>query len=177
QERETRRKRVETETFVIARTEQGYRVHSPKYPSFIYRVTGIPDSPECSCPDYEYHDKDPDWRCKHVLAVLNRTEQPEPEPEPEGTEDEDAEEREATPTDGKPARPENGRRRRTPKSPDGSSTMLLKRSVSPDGRIDSLSVEFSCPVEKLPSGEIREKAETMLALQDGILEVFRERND
>src|SRR2546428_13342615 len=76
QQRDTRRKRVETETFVIARTEQGYRVHSPKYPSFIYRVTGIPDSPECSCPDYEYHDKDPDWRGKDARPGRYMTEAP-----------------------------------------------------------------------------------------------------
>ena len=175
QQRDTRRKRTETETFVIARTEQGYRVHSPKYPSFIYRVTGIPDSPECSCPDYEYHDKDPDWRCKHILAVLDKIEAPA-EDGPEPPDYYDNEEREAIRADGEPARPPTPRKRTPRSSGNGSSQMLIKRSVSPDGRFDSLSVEFSCPVEKLPAGEIKERAEKILDLQAGIAQRFMARN-
>jgi hypothetical protein len=50
--------------------------------------------------------------------------------------------------------------------------MLIKRSVSPDGRIDSLSVEFSCPVEKVPAKEIKARALKTLSLQSEIVEGF-----
>jgi len=50
--------------------------------------------------------------------------------------------------------------------------MLLKRSVSPDGRIDSLSVEFSLPVAKLSTSDITASAARALALQSEIVEGF-----
>ncbi len=54
--------------------------------------------------------------------------------------------------------------------------MLLKRSVSPDGRIDSLSVEFSVSVEKLSVGDIKNLAHKSLALQSQIVDTFLTRN-
>src|SRR5262249_39244965 len=54
----------------------------------------------------------------------------------------------------------------------GSAQMLIKRSVSPDGRIDALSVEFSCPVEKVSVKEVESRAEAILKLQNGIVEQF-----
>jgi hypothetical protein len=50
--------------------------------------------------------------------------------------------------------------------------MLLKRSVSPDGRIDSLSVEFALPVAKLSTSDIKASAFRALALQSEIVEGF-----
>jgi hypothetical protein len=50
--------------------------------------------------------------------------------------------------------------------------MLLKRSVSPDGRIDSLSVEFSMPVEKLSVADIKNLAQRSLSLQSQIVGSF-----
>ena len=50
--------------------------------------------------------------------------------------------------------------------------MLLKRSVSPDGRIDSLSVEFSCPVGAVTASDIKAQAATILALQGEIAQGF-----
>jgi hypothetical protein len=50
--------------------------------------------------------------------------------------------------------------------------MLLKRSISPDGRIDSLSVEFSLPVAKLSTADIKASASKALALQSEIVESF-----
>src|SRR5437773_7872510 len=54
--------------------------------------------------------------------------------------------------------------------------MLLKRSVSPDGRIDSLSVEFACAVDEESAGEITSRAGKMLALQARIIERFLDAN-
>jgi hypothetical protein len=54
--------------------------------------------------------------------------------------------------------------------------MTLKRSVSPDGRIDALSVEFSCPLEPAVSSEIKSKAAGMLKLQSEIAAGFLRAN-
>lgn len=52
------------------------------------------------------------------------------------------------------------------------SQMLIKRSISPDGRIDSLSIEFTCDIGSALIGEIRAKAEKTLALQTSIIQTF-----
>ena len=54
--------------------------------------------------------------------------------------------------------------------------MHLKRSVSPDGRIDSLSVEFSCPVGKVSVDELRQRADKIIALQGDIAAGFLKEN-
>jgi hypothetical protein len=54
--------------------------------------------------------------------------------------------------------------------------MLIKRNKSPDGRIDSVSVEFSMPVADIPNGEIKEKALATLKLQKEIVGAFLQIN-
>jgi len=54
--------------------------------------------------------------------------------------------------------------------------MFIKRSVSPDGRIDSLSVEFSCPVQEVSAGDIKSKALASLRLQSEIVSSFLKQN-
>src|SRR2546426_2974870 len=71
-DREKRSLKAANETLVIAQTEGGFRVYNPGNLTNLYMVSGIPDSPKCNCPDYESHQSDPDWRCKHILAVLNQ---------------------------------------------------------------------------------------------------------
>src|SRR5947208_15819825 len=65
---------------------------------------------------------------------------------------------------------------RTRKSPNGSTQMVIKRSISPDGRIDSLSVEFSMPVFDISNGEIKDKALNILQLQKEIVGSFLQLN-
>jgi hypothetical protein len=55
------------------------------------------------------------------------------------------------------------------------SQMLIKRSVSPDGRIDSLSVEFDCPVEEQSLAETVGRARKILELQREIVGQFMHR--
>jgi hypothetical protein len=54
----------------------------------------------------------------------------------------------------------------------GPAVMLLKRSVSPDGRIDSLSVEFTAEVDGMAANEVAERAARLLALQTAIVRGF-----
>jgi len=147
EEYQKRLERAKNETFVIARTEEGFQIHSPASGGRVYQVTGSPEEPECSCPDFQHHASDPDWRCKHVLAVLHRKDSAIENGEPGEAAQEAPESR-----------------------------MLLKRSVSPDGKIDALSVEFSLPVKGSDPEAIEARARKILALQDAITHGFLRRN-
>ena len=50
--------------------------------------------------------------------------------------------------------------------------MLIKRSVSPDGRIDSLSVELSHPVGGMPEEAILDQAQKTLGIQSQVVASF-----
>src|SRR5262245_33778292 len=76
-----RQERALRETFIIKKTDEGHRVYAPGDPARNYLVAGSVDQPTCTCPDFEHHSQDPDWRCKHILAVLNRANGTEREPE------------------------------------------------------------------------------------------------
>ncbi len=156
------------ETFIVRNGDEGYRVCSPLDPSKQFTVTGLPDDPQCNCLDFAHPDRPPDWQCKHILAVLKSAgEMPvnrvNGTPVPAGSRD----------ADGPPPRTEK-------KAPNGrngrGAVMLLKRSVSPDGRIDSLSVEFSCPVGSVTTAAIKQQAATILALQGEITAGFLKTN-
>ena len=148
---------IDKPTFVIMKTNEGYRVCSPLTPATQYVVSGLPDQPQCTCAEFERHDTDPNYMCPHIEAVLNDTDR-------------------SARTNGRTAG--NGSTAPTPPKPgndraDNGAAMVLKRSVSPDGRIDSLSIEFSCPLGgKLSQEELIARADKMLQLQGGIAERF-----
>ena len=75
-----------------------------------------------------------------------------------------------------PVPPKDVTPKRTRRTANGSAQMLIKRSVSPDGRIDSVSVEFSMPVSDISNGEIKDKALTTLKLQKEIVADFLKLN-
>src|SRR5436309_2810690 len=164
QQFENRKERAENEPLVIARTDEGFRVYSPSNRIRSYIVSGSVQAPSCTCPDFQYHDGDASWRCKHILAVLAQYDGQLPK---DAYEDE---ERRAIQEEGRPQGKEEQ------PATNGTSQMLLKRSVSPDGRIDSLSVEFSCAVDEQSAGEITSRAGKMLALQARIIERFLDGN-
>src|SRR2546422_7941314 len=67
-----RKERAENERLIISLNDEGnFRVYSPAYPTRSYTVSGTPDGPKCTCPDFESHKDDPEWKCQHMLAVLN----------------------------------------------------------------------------------------------------------
>jgi hypothetical protein len=142
QELSIRQARAEHETLVISKTEEGFRVYAPTGKARPYFVTGTADAPSCTCPDFQNHKEDPTWRCKHVLAVFKVE---------EGGASANA-------GNGGAQASANGGRGRT----NGPAQMILKRSVSPDGRIDALSVEFAYPVANVPSQEIERQAGAVL---------------
>ena len=169
EQREKREERATQETFVIRKTEEGYRVYSPATPTTNYLVSVDEDAPTCTCPDFDHHRSDPDWQCKHILAVWNR-----PRPVEDGS---------AIPTSSTAGREgairtetTSSGRRRTARPKNGGSQMLLKRSVSPDGRIDSLSIELNCPVDQLSPEDVRSSAQRMLSLQQDVIGQFLGKN-
>ena len=144
------------ETWVISRTDEGFRVYSPADPTKSHIVAGNPDEPTCTCADFQCHQGDPRWGCKHIQAVLDQVSTRS------DAADYDEQERRSIQHENLPEAPHKN----------GGAQMLLKRSVSPDGRIDSLSVEFSCAVENITAGEIKTRALKTLGLQTEIVESF-----
>jgi len=164
-------------TFIIAKGEAGaFRVCSPLTPDRQYIVTGIPNDPMCTCPEFMHPDAPPGWVCEHIQAVLK--EAPRLKAEAGGT---------ASPApagNGDSVEPpsHNGKNGngngKQPRGRNGKGiTMLLKRSVSPDGRIDALSIEFSCPIgSAAPTAGIQGLAAVIIALQSDIAAHFLKAN-
>ena len=142
----TRVERAEKEVFVITATDGGWRVRSVRNPSQSYQVKESQNGLVCNCPDFQSHASDPNWSCKHVLAVerQNGTDFP-PEEEPVETEQKS-------------------------ESADAGQ-MVIKRSLSPDGRIDSISIEISIPLAETVA-QIKNKALNALKLQTEIVRNF-----
>jgi predicted nucleic acid-binding Zn finger protein len=170
---DVRNERAENGTFVISRSDGGFRVYSVHNPSSIYLVLQEGDRWTCTCPDFESHKADTTWRCKHILAVApwsGNFDNVTP-----GSDSEKIAEPPATPSNGNkpPRRPKAQQDHPLPPVP---VQMIMKRSVSPDGRIDSISVEFSVPVSSYSNGEIKQRALSTLELQKEIVGAFLKLN-
>jgi SWIM zinc finger len=169
---EARKERAENGTLVVLKVGDGFRVYSVQNPSRIYLVRQEGERWVCNCPDFEYHKADTTWRCKHILAVA-----PWPKREtaevPQSGNGSSAE----PPTPIQPNSPAAPPSERGRTGENGGAQMLIKRSVSPDGRIDSVSVEFSMSVAEAASGEIKAKAANTLRLQKEIVADFLKMQD
>lgn len=169
-----RQERAATEPLVIQRVEEGFRVYAATEPKTRYLVSGPSEALCCTCPDFQFHEGDPDWQCKHIVAVAPALAAPATAafaPDPYETEERRAIQEEGSDPSATPRR-RKAAVRATNGTSNGPAQMLLKRSVSPDGRIDSLSVEFSTPLDHLASTEIRTRAEEMIGLQSEIVSRF-----
>jgi hypothetical protein len=156
---EARSVRPIDEALVISRTEEGFRVYAPADPTKSYTVTGSSERPACTCPDYQGHEGNPFWHCRHITAVLRQLNGANGQ----GHDPYETDERRAIQEESQAPEPvQSGT----------GAQMLLKRSVSPDGKIDSLSVEFSCGVDELTGGNIKSRAGAMLQLQAEIVRGF-----
>ena len=161
---EKKQEGIPNETLIISRVDEGFRVYSPANPLNSYIVSGSPEAPLCTCPDFEHHAGNLNWHCKHIKVVLDQFNGSNGQKNQSGSPEE--EERLAIQNENLPPQKEN-----TAPSK-GQPQMLLKRSVSPDGRIDSLSIEFSSSVEEMPEGEIKSRALNVLKIQSEIIKSF-----
>jgi hypothetical protein len=156
--RETHGNGKATDDFmIVSRTEDGYRVYSAMHPENRHLVGGNITDPACTCDAFAE-----DTSCEHVRAVQQRF----------GTAEQvEHEERLAIQAEGQPS-PRKKRKAAT----NTPAVMTLKRSVSPDGRIDSLSVELSCQIEQESVGDLKIRAANMLKLQSEIAGSFLNAN-
>jgi hypothetical protein len=58
------------DTFIIAKAGDAYRVYSPDQPNQLFFVSGDPEHPVCTCPEFRAQASDPTVRCSHVTAVF-----------------------------------------------------------------------------------------------------------
>ena len=130
QQFETRKERANKGTLVASRAEDGFRVYSIQHPSRMYAVRKEGDRWTCTCPDFEFHKTDATWRCEHILAVAPWQQNGEVTPQAHSNEGIEAR---ANPDD--PQRP--SRKKRQNKDVPSPAQMLIKRSISPDGRINN----------------------------------------
>jgi hypothetical protein len=144
---------VGSDTFVIAREGDQFRMYAPGNPAEMSTVRITDKDTVCTCTDFIENGGDPEFRCKHILAVQkipqvlpipSAVRAPLHAPEPQTI----------------------------VSSGNGARHMLLKRSISPDGRIDSLSVEFSLPVGSASDEETVEAANAALAIGSVIIAGF-----
>jgi len=150
--------RPEEDTLVIAKLQDGYRVYSVHQPSRSYMVRSDHGRWTCNCQDIATRTNDPARRCRHILAVA---------PWPAH-----AAENGAAEPNGTAAAPPNLSAMNGAANPPPGALMLIRRSVSPDGRIDSVSVEITIPVAGDTSGAIKDKALRTLGLQKEIVAHF-----
>ncbi|MBX3177736.1 MAG: hypothetical protein KF886_10270 [Candidatus Hydrogenedentes bacterium] len=152
---------------VVKPDEDGFQVYEPAAPDRVYRVSGTRQQPECTCAKFRWTDPgNPNRPCVHIDAVLRHLggndspPQPltvDPDPVSLGNPDET------------PVADGNGNGAALGGSP---ALLTLKRSVSPDGRIDSLSVEFALPIAGLKAHEVHDFALRSLACQEDIARSF-----
>lgn len=150
------------ETLVVIKEGTGYKVYNPANAEMYYFVSGTKEAPNCSCLDFQNYRNVPNYRCPHIQAVFNGNGNPASSPDPY-----DQEERRAIQEEARVAELEQlvSQIKLPPH-------MILKRSVSPDGRIDSLSIEFSSPVTLIEPGNAKAEAEKIMALQSEIAALF-----
>src|SRR3974377_786154 len=75
-----------------------------------------------------------------------------------------------------PSEPAEKKKPRAPARDIQRSQMLIKRSVSPDKRIDSLSVEFSTAIDWNAEEDIKQQAQRALTLENEIVKSFFQTN-
>lgn len=163
----TRVEQAEQEVLIVTAAQDGWRVRSPRNPSQSYLVSPTETGLTCTCSDFQNHAaEDPGWTCKHMLAVQGyQAKQPaQPASDAYANEERAAIQAERSPASQKlEAEPL-------------STQMLIKRSVSPDGRIDSLSVEFTTPVAGMTAQQVKSHAVRILKLQNDIANGFLKSN-
>lgn len=152
------------EPFVLSRTGDGCLVYAASDPQHVYLVAGSPDAPTCTCPDFRARFAEAGYRCAHIAAATPAS------PEDALRVHDVAEERAAIQAESRPRKTRGSGAASNGHAP--LIQMILKRSVSPDGRIDALSVELACPIDGLAPEAIEARAASALDIQTRIVRAF-----
>jgi hypothetical protein len=160
----TRVERAKQEVFIITAAENGWRVRSAHNRTQLYLVSPTATGLKCTCLDFESHAaEDPGWTCKHMLAVQGH--EAKQKPASAAADAYTTEERAAIQV-------EDSSEPQTVQVEVPLAQMLIKRSVSPDGRIDSVSVEFATAVGGMTAPRVKSHALRVLKLQNEIVSSF-----
>lgn len=155
--RAARESRAGNPTLVIMPQGSGYRVYAASDPSRIYEIREEDGRWRCTCPDFDERNMDVDWQCPHILAAVPHLAHASTAARASGSSMRIV-----------PMAAATGDEQTEPPA----ASMLIRRSVSPDGRIDSVSVEFTLPVAGDSTGAIKHKALRTLDLQKEIVAHF-----
>jgi len=145
----------EREFWVVSRVPEGFRVYQAGKPHDVYLVTGTAERPSCTCGVRALTTQGPADRCIHVQSVFGLNDP--------GNLSDDETEVEVQSDCGGGVHPDDGF---------APTQLLLKRSVSPDGRINALSVEFSLACDLGNAQMVMDDAIFTLGLQAKIVERF-----
>lgn len=150
---------LQEDFLVVNQTAFGFRVYPASDTTHQHIVKEEGEHFTCSCEHFSE-----EGTCEHIRAVLGTL-----------TDDKriEQEERKAIQDGGRTPRKKKPTKTAASAMP---ATMTLKRSVSPDGRIDSLSVEFCCPIDETSNRDISSRAASMLKLQSDIAATFLSNN-
>lgn len=153
--------------WVVKADDDGFQVYNPAEPDRVYRVSGNRAEPQCTCPEFRWKmSGNANEGCAHIGAVMGYLGEYElPQPKPNGRE------RMASGNGSHPA-PAAGGNGNGGELGASAAMLMLKRSVSPDGKINSLSVEFALPIGGLLPQEVRDCALRGLACQEDIVATF-----
>jgi CRISPR/Cas system-associated exonuclease Cas4 (RecB family) len=147
---------------VVKPEEDGFQVYEAAMPDRIYLVGGSRQQPECTCAKFRWKDPgNPNRPCQHIEAVMRYIGEGQAASQPENLSEHYG--------NSAPAGSVSGSGGVLSAS---SASLTLKRSVSPDGRIDSLSVEFALPIAGLRPQEVHDFALRGLDCQEEIVRSF-----
>lgn len=155
---------------VVKPENDGFQVYAPTEPDQIFRVTGSVTEPQCTCAEFQWRGaNNPEHICVHIAAVMRHLEENVAQPGTNPSEaDHGLEKPGGTAPDQAPASANGANGQPDP------TALCLRRSVSPDGRIDSLSVELSLPIAGLVRQEVHGVARKALQCQADIVSTFLE---
>ena len=147
---------------VVNPSEDGLQVYEADNPSRAYHVTGGADNPHCTCPDFAWKGKRGGYQCAHIEAVLRHLGQSQAPPNAA-------------------AGVRGGRHVPAPAAAtghnsNGPASLTLKRSVSPDGRINSVSLEFTLPADLYGAPDLEAQVLDLLERQDAIAAEYLDRH-
>jgi hypothetical protein len=171
-----KRKQKAKQPMVITKEETGFRVQSSSNAATSYLVAASRGILVCTCPDYERHEGEESYFCKHILAVkdfvLSQATM-EKQAQSNGNTKNKQEAESITHTPLQKAPNTNGTESPATRSSTISQPhMLIKRSLSPDTRIDCVSIEIDFNLADCSVSEIKAKAAQALKLQNEIAKEF-----
>ena len=153
-------------TLVVNPGEDGFQVYEPENPSRVFQVTGGADNPQCTCADFKWKGREGGYRCAHIDAVFRHLGY-----------DGGRQSAAAHPAhDGRGGRTVPAPGQTTSHNGGGPASMTLKRSVSPDGRINSLSLEFTLPADVDGAPDLESQVLEILDRQDAIVAEYLDRH-